>query len=184
MNSNQKLPKIFAISGQIASGSSTFAFLLAKKLNYAFLDIGQEFRKMAKKTSSDVLKFQQNANNNADIDKKIETEITLNFIKKHKNVVITGKLTPWFLAKKNIKSFKIFLTAPLKTRASRICKREPKHTHKTAIHEILSRERQHRKRWRKTYNIDRKDLSIYNLRINTNNLLPDKIVQKTLEIFK
>lgn len=175
-------PQIITTSGQIAAGTSSASVRLAEKLGYKFLDMGQLFRKLAKNSNSDVLEFQQKVNNNPDIDKQLE-QTTLDFIKKHKKVVVTGKTTPWFLHKKKIACYKIFFKAPLEIRAKRLKNRDNKVNLQTAKHELISRERQHRRRYKQEYDIDRSNLSIYNLVVNTANKTVDETVDKILANF-
>jgi predicted cytidylate kinase len=176
---NYKIPNLIIISGQIASGTSTTTELLAEKLDYKYLDIGKLFRKMAKKRNKNIITYQKIAAKEPQIDKKIDYNTTIEFIKKNKKAVITGKCTPWILEKLNIRSYKIFLKAPEKIRAQRLAKRENIPLQE-AFFELIQREKLHSQRWQKEYNIDRKDLSIYDLIINTTNLSPQQVIDKIL----
>ena len=70
---------------------------------------------------------------------------------------------------------KIILDADLEIRIKRIIKRENgdfKKRHK----EIINREKSEENRYKKYYNIDLKDKSIYDLQIDTTHKTPEEIV--------
>ena len=67
------------------------------------------------------------------------------------------------------------IDADLLTRAKRIIKREGGEIEKRKK-EMLDREKSETKRYKKYYNIDLKDNSIYDLVINSSDKTPDQIV--------
>jgi cytidylate kinase len=94
--------------------------------------------------------------------------------RKEKNIIFNGKLSafqiPWA-------SLKIFLIAPLETRAGRTAKREGI-SEERAARGIKEREDYERKEWKKIYGFDYiLDRSIYDLVINTAHFDAEQIVK-------
>jgi len=85
-------------------------------------------------------------------------------------VVIDGLLTAWMTL--NLDTVKIFLTAPEKIRMERISKRDNL-PFSEARRVTLLREESEKSRFKKYYNFDLDDYSIYDLVINTSLLSVD-----------
>ena len=163
---------IITISGTPGSGKSTIGKILKKRLNLNYVYSGQIFRETAKKYKMNLEEFGRFCENNEKIDRELDKE-QLDLLKKG-NVILEGRLAGWIAYNNNIKSLKIILNADLKIRISRIIEREAGDYNKR-LKEILSREKSEQKRYKKYYNIDIKDTSIYDLIIDTSNKSPKEI---------
>ena len=163
---------IITISGTPGSGKSTIGKILKKRLNLNYVYSGQIFRETAKKYKMTLEEFGRFCENNEKIDRELDKE-QLDLLKKG-NVILEGRLAGWIAYNNNIKSLKIILNADLKIRISRIIEREAGDYNKR-LKEILSREKSEQKRYKKYYNIDIKDTSIYDLIIDTSNKSPKEI---------
>lgn len=164
---------IITISGTPGSGKSTIGSLLKKKLNMKYVYSGQIFRETAKKYNMTLAEFGKFCENNEKIDKELD-EKQLNILQKG-DVILEGRLAGWIAYNNNIDAFKIMLLANLETRIKRIIEREDGDYNKR-LEENQKRENCEQKRYKKYYNIDIKDTSIYNLVIDTSKKTPDEIL--------
>lgn len=165
---------IITISGTPGSGKSTVGQFLKEKLRINYVYSGQIFREIAKKYKMSLEEFGRYCENNENIDKELD-EKQLNILKKG-DVILEGRLAGWIAYKNNIKSLKIMLNADMETRIKRIIKRE-NGDYNQRLKEILKREKSEENRYKKYYDIDIKDTSIYDLIIDTSNKNPNEILK-------
>ncbi len=85
-------------------------------------------------------------------------------------VILSSRLAIWLMPRANLR---VWLGAPLETRAKRIAKRENK-TFRKALEETRKRDGQDAAQYRKLYGIDIADLSQADLTVNTENLDADE----------
>ncbi len=163
---------VIAISGSPGSGKSTCAKILAKKYGLRYISAGKLFRELAKKKGISTEDLHKLAEKNYEIDKYIDNR-SLEEAKKG-YAVIEGHLTAWIL--KDIADVKIYLKASLEERAKRISQRDKIPIDK-ALKEILFREKSNKERFKKIYNIDTDDLSIFDLIIDTTRISPYTVVK-------
>ncbi len=169
---------IITISGTPGSGKSTVCKLLKKKLGINYIYSGQIFRETAKKYNMSLEKFGKYCEKNQKIDNELD-EKQLKILKKG-NVILEGRLAGWIAYKNNIQSYKIMLNADLETRIKRIIERE-NGDYDSRLKEIKKREKCEEKRYKKYYNIDIKDKSIYDLIIDTTNKKPEEITDMIIK---
>ncbi|MEM1755444.1 MAG: cytidylate kinase family protein, partial [Thermoplasmata archaeon] len=82
--------------------------------------------------------------------------------------------------KNNITALKVFLDASIEKRYERIKKRE----HNTTMELLLLRENSELKRYKEIYGINFKDISIYDLVINTDNKMPEEVAEEVVKFLK
>jgi len=169
------------ISGTPGSGKSTVAKLLEKKLGLEYIYSGKLFREMAKKYNMSLEEFGKYCEKNKEIDNKLD-EKQIDLLKKG-NIILEGRLAGWLAYKNKIPAFKVLLNTDLDTRAKRIVKREGENIEKRKK-EILERERSEKTRYKKYYDIDLDNTSIYDLVIDTGDKKPEKIVDIILNEMK
>ena len=171
---------IITIGGLPGAGSTTVVEKLAKKLKYKTVEVGELWRKIAAEegiTGAEAEKFwKEGAKDPAEL-KRLHNSLDRmqkDIARKEKNIIFNGKLSafqiPWA-------DLKIFLTAPLETRAERTAKREGISIDRAAKG-IKEREDYERKEWKKIYGFDYVlDRSIYDLVINTAHFDANQIVK-------
>ena len=159
-----------AISGTAGAGKSSFAKRMAEIFKLEHISAGTIFRKMARQRNMNLSTFSQYAENNNNIDKEID-ERSIEEAKKG-NVVLDGHLTAWMC--KDLADIKIFVTAPLEVRVNRIAQRDGT-PYEDALRETTKRENSERIRYKKIYNIDIQDLSIFDIILNTDKWSIDSI---------
>jgi len=165
---------IITISGTPGSGKSTIGQLLNKKLSIDYIYSGQIFRETAIKYKMTLEEFGNYCEKNKEIDKELDKR-QLSILKKG-NVILEGRLAGWIAKKNNINALKIMITADIDTRIKRIIKRE-NGEYNTRLKEVLKREKSEEKRYKKYYNIDIKDTSIYDLIIDSSSKNPEEIIE-------
>ena len=161
------------ISGTPGSGKSTVCNLLSEKLGLKYVYSGQIFRDMAKKYNMTLNEFGQYCEYNENIDKKLD-QYQLEILKKGE-VILEGRISGWIAHKNKISALKIILDADIETRVNRIINREKGDFEKRKI-EVFMREESEAKRYKKYYNIDIKDKSIYDIEIDTAKKTAEEIV--------
>lgn len=165
---------IITISGLPGTGTTTIAKLLEKKLGLKYVYSGDIFRKMAKKYKMSLEEFGNYCERHRDVDEQLD-RYQLEILQKG-NVIVEGRMAGWLAHRNHIPSTKVLLEADLETRASRIVKREKGDIEKRKK-EILKRENSEATRYKKYYNIDLDDTSIYDLIVDSSDKTPDEIVE-------
>ncbi len=103
-HNDKSFPKKITLSGFVASGKTTIGKLLAQKLEYTFISIGEKSRKIAESSGLSIVEHQELCLKNPDIDKKIDV-IFSNECNSCNNLIIDYRLGFKFI--KN--AFHIFL---------------------------------------------------------------------------
>ncbi|MHA1268726.1 MAG: (d)CMP kinase [Candidatus Helarchaeota archaeon] len=163
---------VITIGGLHGVGKTTIGKILCKYYNLNYYSAGIYFREMASKKNMTCSEFNEYAYNHPEIDHKID-EMTLNLAKKE-DIVLDGAITAWIA--QDLNPFKIFLMAPLDIRIKRIAERD-KISFDEAMNSTISREKHEQDRFKKLYNIDINDFSIYDLAINTYTFTIDSIIK-------
>ena len=163
MTNKEKIKSlVITVSGPHGTGKSTYARALAEALGLRYVSAGELFRKLAQENAMSLEAFSKYAANNATIDKLID-ERTRAEAKKG-NVVVDAQLGAWLL--KGEADVRLLLLAADDVRFSRIANRD-RVPLETAKRETLMREQIQRGRYKKYYNIDVTDLTVYNLKLAT-----------------
>lgn len=167
------------------SGKGTVSKLLADKLWYKIVSIGDMKRKLAAEMWINIIEFNKmwdNPEKSAEFDLKYEEY--QKSLKLTDSIILDSRLG--FYAQP--KAFKILLDVDEKVAWERIfkAKRETdKHaTKKHAIDEVKERNSSDETRYQKLYNVDLWNPNNYNLVIDTSDRTPEEILQIILDEFK
>lgn len=163
------------ISGPPGSGKSTLSKKLSAKLGLELVSMGDIFRKHAHERCMSLDEFGMLAKCNDDIDRKLD-EAQKKIAREKDNIILEGRLSG-FLVDADLK---VWLKAPLNIRAERIAKRENKSV-PSALKETSEREECERVRYLNYYNIDIRDLSVYDIVIDSSRLSPEEICEIVLK---
>jgi len=169
------MPLVVTVSGLHGSGKSTYAKALAEEFRLRYVSAGQLFRDIAEAKRVSIEELIQITANDPEIDRLID-ERTKREAEKG-DVILDGQLAAWMA--KEIPSLKIFLTAPEDVRVRRIAERDSVDS-KMARTQTILRENAERERYKKYYDIDIRDISIYDLIMDTS-LLP---LEESIKILK
>ncbi len=151
---------IITISGAPGTGTTTLARVLAAELGLRWINSGELFRKIASEKNVSVRELNRLAERGPEIDYLIDD--AQKALAKDGSGIFEGRLSGHLLEA----DLKIHLKTDLKVRAERVCKRESK-LFEDALQETKVREESEARRYRKYYNIDINDLSVYDLIIDT-----------------
>ncbi len=159
---------VIAISGPHGSGKTSVARYLAKKIGLRYVCSGDIFRQMAKERGMSLEEFSRYAEEHPQIDLEIDRRMQEEARKGQ--VVLDSRLAAWLVDA----DFKILLVAPLEARVQRIAKREGRRREEV-LSETLVRERSEARRFKKLYNIDLENHSVFDLVVNTDRFTEDQV---------
>ena len=167
---------IICISGLSGSGKNTAGELVAKKLGLREVQVS--FKKIASKKKISLMELQKIASSDESYDKRLDAEI----VKKAKkgNCVVTTWLGPWMVKNADLR---VWLEVSETERAKRLANRD-KMTYEEALKHIKERDRNNWERYKKYYNIDIYDRSIFNLVIQSDSLSPEQVAEMIVEAAK
>jgi len=161
------------ISGSPGSGKTTAAKLLAEKLKLKYVYSGDIFREQAKKHKMTLEEFGRYCEKHKEIDQQLD-DYQLQILTKG-NVIVEGRISGWIAYRNSIPAVKVLIDTDIDTRASRIVKRENGDVNKRKK-EMVAREKSEATRYKKYYDIDIKDRSIYDVVIDSGDKTSEEIV--------
>ncbi len=153
---------IITISGAQGTGTTTLARKLAAELGIRWINSGELFRKVASEKNISVKELNRLAERGPETDYMIDD--AQRALAKEGPGIFEGRLSGHLLNA----DIKILLKADQKVRAERVSQRESK-LFEDALSETRTREESEARRYRKYYNIDISDLSVYDLVVDTGN---------------
>jgi predicted cytidylate kinase len=162
------------ISGLPGTGKTTVAKLLEQRLGLRYVYSGEIFRKLAQKYKMSLEDFGKYCESHREIDEELD-RYQLGILRKG-NIIVEGRLSGWLAYQNHIHAVKVLLQADIHIRAGRIVKREQGDIEKRKK-EILKREKSEAKRYKKYYDIDVSDTSIYDVIIDTGDKTPEQIME-------
>ncbi|HLE06361.1 MAG TPA: nucleoside monophosphate kinase, partial [Candidatus Nanoarchaeia archaeon] len=157
---------IILLSGSAGTGKSTVAKDVAKKFKLRHISSGDLMRQISVKNGFDsdgegFLRFHEYIKKHPEIDKELDSLMIKELNKG--NCVSDSRLMPYLYKDK---AFKILLKVPDEVAAKRNSLRENTPLSET-IKTLKERNEQNNKRYKKLYNIDVNDLSVYDLVLDT-----------------
>ncbi len=166
------------ISGPPGSGKTTACKNLSEALGYKSVVFGGLFRQKAADMNVSVAELGKMAERDPSIDREIDSEI-LKIAAGNEDIILESRLSAYLTKKNGIDAFRILIRASPEVRIARICGRECA-VYDTACKETVEREKSEAKRYMMYYGIDLKDLSVYDLIIDTDDLTPEQVTDKIL----
>ncbi len=175
---------IITITGNLGSGKSTVARLVAQKLSIKHYSTGDFMRQMATERGIDLLTLNKIAEKDKSVDKELD-ERQINIGKKEDNFVIDARLGWYFIPH----SIKIFLDVTDEEAARRIFSdqrttEKPYKTMKEAMKNIRKRRESEKKRYKELYNLDYYDKKNYDLVVDTTKINAEQVAQKIVDFVK
>ena len=179
MASNFLKKVVIAVSGPPGSGKTTVAKLLALRLGLRYVSIGQLFREIAKRRGLSLLELSQIAEKDHSIDRELDSLARREAEKG--GVVIDGHISAWIV--RDIADLCVGVIAPFDVRVKRIAQRDGRSI-EDVERETRAREESEAKRFREIYGIDVKDLTVFDIVINSAHYNPEQIVEIVLKALK
>jgi len=176
---------VISITGDLASGQSTVAKMLAEELNYYLYRNGSYFRELAVKNGMSVTEFGEYVEKHPEIDMQIEKSAT-EFSQTHKNIVIDAKLG-WYAVPE---SFKVYLKVDIDIAAQRAFadpnrkRSENLPTLQKQKEDMIKRTKNDLDRYFNLYKVKRDDMSNYDFVLDTSNLTPQEVLNRIKEEYE
>lgn len=180
-----KRKDIISITGDLASGQSTVAKMLAEELNYYLYKNGAYVRQLAIEKGMSITEFCQDIVNHPEIDKQIEKSAT-EFAKTHENIIIDAKMG-WYAVPE---SFKVYLKVDIDIAAKRAFSDENRKrsenlpTIQAQKEDMQKRAKNDLERYYNLYNVYRNDMSNYDFVLDTSYLKPEEVLSKIKEEYE
>jgi cytidylate kinase len=180
-NSMTESNLVITLGGAPGVGTTTVAKALAEKYNLKYISAGEMFRQIAQERGLEVAKLSETAEKEVDLEVDDRTKQMAS----EGGVIIEGDLAAWMA--KDYADIKLWLTAPLETRAGRVFNDEKQRTAEEfsslddAKEKIQRRFDEDMKRYFEYYNIDLNDSSVYDFILDTENLSLEEVISKLVE---
>jgi len=163
---------LVTVSGPPGSGKSTAASELADAFGLEHISGGDIFRELADERGYTPLEFNKLAEEDDQIDRDLDARLQ-EIAREREDVVLESRLAGWLAG--DHADLRFWLDAPLSVRGARIADREEKDAD-AAAEETEAREASEAKRYEEYYGIDIRDLTIYDLSVNTARWEPDAVL--------
>ena len=150
------------VSGPPGSGTTSLSKHISSKNSFDLISAGEVFRSLAKDKGMNLIEFGKLCEKDPAVDKLID-EKQKDIGEKKDDIIIEGRLAGHMIKNADLR---IWISASAECRAKRIAEREDESFESTRDETIL-RENSESARYKKYYNIDIFDLSIYDLVISS-----------------
>jgi len=137
---------------------------LSSHFSLEHVSSGDVFRSMADERDMSLAEFGRAAEEDPEIDKDIDAR-QRDIARERDDIVLEGRLSGWMAEEADAR---VWLDAPPEVRAERVADREER-TPEEALAEIQEREESEAKRYEEIHGIDIKDMSVYDLVVDTSN---------------
>lgn len=152
---------VITVAGNHGSGRSTNAKLLAEALGLKYISTGMLFRERADELGVSLEEMNKIAAEDPDFDNWLDNRTKEESRKR--GVVIDANLSAWMAENPDLK---IYVTCPFETRVQRMADRENRE-YSEVEQETRARENSEIIRYQEYYGVDIRDLSVYDVILNT-----------------
>ena len=175
-------PKI-SLAGDLGSGKSTVSDLLIADLGAEYYSTGSIVRSIAAKRGMTVTELNVYMETHPEIDHEIDDG--LKALSEVDKLLIIDSRMAWHFTKG---TFKIYLSTDIETSALRIMNANRQGEHASTLEETINqtkaRRESEKKRYKEQYGVDIKDLSNYDLIIDTTFATPREIADTIIACFE
>ena len=170
---------VITVSGLSGSGTSTVCELVAERSGFRYINAGAIFRTLAGEDGLSLAEFGQRAEADARVDRRLDDRLAREAAEAKGGVILEGRLTGWMSIRYQQEALKVWLEADIEARAKRVAGREGQSPAEARL-AIEQRERSEGIRYAANYGIDIRDLSPYDLVIDSVRLTPAELAQRIL----
>ena len=180
-NESPVLCKI-SLAGDLGSGKSTVSAILIERLSATYYSTGAICRAIAAKHGMTIVEMNKYMETHPEIDHEIDDGLRA-LADKHENMIIDSRMA-WHFVKG---TFRVYMTTELEESAKRILRANREGDHAATIEEmaedIRARKASERLRYREQYGVDCKDLSNYDLVVDSTYASPEEVAECILSAF-
>lgn len=169
---------VVTVSGLPGSGTSTLSKRAAAALGIEHLDGGTVFRAMAAERGLSVGKFSALAETDPAYDLELDSRLAERA--RAGDVLLESRLAGWITAQDGVEAVRVWVACEEDERARRVATREGKDVD-AALVANRRREASELQRYHDYYAIDLRDLSVYDLVLDSTVASPDELVAALLE---
>jgi predicted cytidylate kinase len=169
---------LITVSGPPGSGTTTAARRVAQALSVELVPGGEVFRAMAAEHGQSLAEFGVYAAEHPEVDIELDTRLAARARKG--DVTIESRLAGWIAFNDGLAAVKTWIDCDPRVRATRVAGREGV-TVERALADNATRQQVERQRYQVLYGIDIEDLSIYDLRLDSDELSPDEIAARIVD---
>lgn len=172
---------IITISGLPGSGKTTVGRIVAKKLGYRFLSMGDLRGEIAMKHGMTIDQLNEIGKKESWTDKEVDGMLAEKG-RSEDNFVVDGWIAFHFIPQ----SFKVFLTGDERVRATRIFKdQRPDEERQKSVDVVIKMQKRRiantDARYRKWYGVSFQDMGHYDLVVDTTKISAKQVAEKILE---
>lgn len=174
--------KSISITGDLGSGKSTVAKILAEKLGYNYVSTGSIQRKMAEERGMNTLELNYYAEKNKEIDDAIDHYL-ISLDQNNENYVLDSRLA-WHFVKR---TFKVYLTVTPEIAAKRVMTDDMRTGEPGAkdlqerVHTLTERQNVENRRYLNLYHVNCRDMNNYDLVLDTSFCEIDEVADKIIK---
>ena len=165
-----------SLAGDLGSGKSTVSKILIDRLGAEYYSTGAIVRSIAEKRGMSVVELNVYMETHPEIDHEIDRGVAA-LAELHKPLIIDSRMA-WHFTKG---TFKVYLSTDIETSACRIMSANRKGEHALTLEETVkdtrARTLSERKRYFEQYGVNIKDLSNYDLIVDTTYASPEEIAE-------
>ena len=172
-----------SLAGDLGSGKSTVSEILIKRLGAEYYSTGAIVRSVAEKRGMTVVELNKYMETHPELDNEIDAGIAA-LSDDPRSLIIDSRMA-WHFTKG---TFKIYLSTDIETSALRIMSANRKGEHAASLEETISdtraRRESEKKRYLEQYGVDIKDLTNYDLIVDTTYATPEVIAECIVSCFE
>lgn len=172
------------ISGAPGTGNTTVSRIVAERLRYRLVTMGEMNKEIARDAGYTMEGFWKKLEKDPDELARFHKALDQrqkDIASKETDVIFNGKLSAFQIPQARVR---VLIRASLKTRAERTVKRDGGDVQE-AERSIKSREESERKDWKKVYGFDyTADTEAYNLILDTDNMTAEQAADKVIEMIR
>lgn len=175
-----------SLAGDLGSGKSTVSDILVERLHAEYYSTGKKVRSIAERMGMTVVELNKYMEDHPEIDNEIDDGL-VRLADEPGSWIIDSRMAWHFTGG----TFKVYLSTDIETSALRIMNANRLGEHSATLEQTVASTRERRlseqKRYMTQYNVDIKDLSNYDLVVDTTNASPEEvagIILSSLELWK
>lgn len=172
-----------SLAGDLGSGKSTVSKILIESLGAEYYSTGAIVRGVAEKRGMSVVELNKYMETHPELDHEIDDGIAA-LSEDPRSLIIDSRMA-WHFTKG---TFKIYLSTDIETSALRIMSANRKGEHAASLEETINdtraRRESEKKRYLEQYGVDIKDLTNYDLIVDTTYAAPEVIAECIVNCFE